>query len=551
MSSFSAHNRTQIINKLTTTHYDVIVIGGGITGAGIALDASARGLKVAVLEMQDFAAGTSSRSTKLIHGGLRYLKQLEFKLVAEVGKERAIVHRNAPHLAIPQLMLLPIVKGGELGVWSARLGMWVYEKLAGVKQEEWHTVLSKNETLAAEPMLRADNLLGGISFYEYRTDDARLTIEVLKQAVNTDAIALNYSKVIGFEYTQGKVSGVKVQDIFTNETYTVKGNYVVNSSGPWVDVLDKLDDIRMKQAPRKLHITKGVHLVIDAQRLPVKQALYFDTPDKRMIFIIPREGKTYIGTTDTFYSDDIAHPQITHEEQTYLLSCVNNIFPTLKLIDADVESTWAGLRPLIRKEGKGPSEISRKDEMFVSARGLITIAGGKLTGYRKMAQRVVDLIATQIKTNTAVTLAECTTQDIALAGTVVTDKFDTVVQTKTQQGVALGLTAAEAHQLIYRYGTNVDALFTIVRDLNTHPTTPLPIALQAQLMYCIANEMCSTPTDFFIRRTGAIYFDIASVAKYATPVINYMQTVFNWNEPQTLHFTAELNTEVARTKASS
>lgn len=551
MSSFSAHNRTQIISKLTTIHYDVIVIGGGITGAGIALDASARGLKVAVLEMQDFAAGTSSRSTKLIHGGLRYLKQLEFKLVAEVGKERAIVHRNAPHLAIPQLMLLPIVKGGELGVWSARLGMWVYEKLAGVKQEEWHTVLSKNETLAAEPMLRADNLLGGISFYEYRTDDARLTIEVLKQAVNTGAIALNYSKVIGFEYTQGKVSGVKVQDIFTNETYTVKGNYVVNSSGPWVDVLDKLDDIRMKQAPSKLHITKGVHLVIDAQRLPVKQALYFDTPDKRMIFIIPREGKTYIGTTDTFYSDDIAHPQITYEEQTYLLSCVNNIFPTLKLIDADVESTWAGLRPLIRKEGKGPSEISRKDEMFVSARGLITIAGGKLTGYRKMAQRVVDLIATQIKTNTAVALSKCTTQDIALAGTIVTNKFETLVQTKTQQGIALGLTAAEAHQIIYRYGTNVDALFTIVRDLNTHPTTPLPIALQAQLMYCIANEMCTTPTDFFIRRTGAIYFDIASIAKYATPVINYMQTVFNWNEAQTLHFTAELNTEIARTKASS
>src|ERR1051325_11696553 len=171
MPSFSAKNRSSLINEMTQTHFDLLVIGGGITGAGIALDATARGLKVALVEMQDFAAGTSSRSTKLIHGGLRYLKQLELKLVAEVGKERAIVYHNAPHLTKPEPMLLPIIKEGSLGKFSAKIGMWLYEKLAGVKKEEWHRLLSASETILTEPLLRKDNLLGGIHFYEYRTDD--------------------------------------------------------------------------------------------------------------------------------------------------------------------------------------------------------------------------------------------------------------------------------------------------------------------------------------------------------------------------------------------
>ena len=198
--NFSSLNRNTFINQLQQQQFDLLVIGGGITGAGIALDAISRGLSVALIDMQDFSAGTSSRSTKLIHGGLRYLKQLDFKLVAEVGKERKIIHAIAPHLTRPEPMLLPIVKNGSLGKASARIGMWVYEWLAGVKKEEWHKVLSVEETLHLEPLLAKENLLAGILFYEYRTDDARLTIEVLKEAVNKGVVAVNYIKATNFIY---------------------------------------------------------------------------------------------------------------------------------------------------------------------------------------------------------------------------------------------------------------------------------------------------------------------------------------------------------------
>lgn len=525
---FSAKNRSSIIQKLSSTSFDLLVIGGGITGAGIALDAISRGLTVALVDMQDFAAGTSSRSTKLIHGGLRYLKQLDVKLVAEVGKERAIVHRNAPHLAKPEPMLLPIVKGGSLGMFSARIGMWIYEWLAGVKKEEWHKVLTKQEALLAEPLLRSDILLGGIKFYEYRTDDARLTIEVMKEAVSRGALALNYSKALEFIYDKETINGAKIKDVLTDELFTVKANYVVNATGPWVDEVDSLDE---KKNSSKLRITKGVHIVVDGVRLPIKQSLYFDTPDKRMVFLIPREGKTYIGTTDTFYSEDIIHPTFTVADRDYLVSCVNHIFPTIQLDVKDIESSWAGLRPLIQMPGKGPSEISRKDEMFQSVSGLITIAGGKLTGYRKMAERVVDVVAKRIKLNNGKRLQPCSTAAIQLAG----GKIDTTISftdwAKKQElkGIAIGFTKEEAHRLVHRYGSDSTGVYSIAEKLKAASTDALPLFIKSQLLYVIENEMCVTPADFFIRRTGALYFDMAIVTKYIDAVTDYMKAYFNWD----------------------
>ncbi|MES2592978.1 MAG: FAD-dependent oxidoreductase [Bacteroidota bacterium] len=538
MTSFSAKNRSSLINQMSSSTFDLIVIGGGITGAGIALDASARGLKVALIEMQDFAAGTSSRSTKLIHGGLRYLKQLEFKLVAEVGKERAIVHHNAPHLTKPERLLLPIVKDGSLTTFTARLGMTIYEWLAGVKKEEKHIVLNREETIAAEPLLRKDNLLGGILFYEYRTDDARLTIEIIKEAVSKGTIALNYMKAVSFIYSDGKITGIKACDQFNQQIIELKANYIVNATGPWVDEIDDLDK---PDNQHKLHITKGVHIVVDGKKLPLKQSSYFDTHDKRMIFVIPREGKTYIGTTDTFYSGDILNPQVTVEDMTYLLKCVNDIFPSAHLSANDVESNWAGLRPLIQKPGKGPSEISRKDEIFESASGLITIAGGKLTGYRKMAQRIVDLIGKKIKHAEGKAIPNCTTENLTLSGgkTGGAAGFNNFAKSKQNRAQELGLTTAETETLVNRYGSNIDHVFILIEKLKTE-NDPLPILLRAQLHYSIEHEMCSTPTDFFIRRTGALYFDIGTVKAWETPLLIYMKGILNWDDKLTAKFDAEL-----------
>lgn len=518
--------------------FDVLIIGGGITGAGIALDATARGLKVALIEMQDFASGTSGRSTKLIHGGLRYLKQLEFKLVAEVGKEREIIHGIAPHLTKPEHMLLPIVRDGSLGKFSSRIGMWFYEWLAGVKKSELHKVLTIEETIKAEPLLRKDNLLGGIVFYEYRTDDARLTIEVLKEGIDRGALAINYTKATEFIYANDKITGAKVEDRLTNRIYEIKAKYVINATGPWVD---DIDDLEKKYEAHKLHITKGVHIVVDKKKLAIKQSVYFDTHDRRMIFVIPRDEKTYIGTTDTFYEGDLVNPKITTEDKNYLLKCVNNYFPESKLGLADIESGWAGLRPLVNKSGKGPSEISRKDETFFSNSGLIIIAGGKLTGYRKMAQRVVDIVAKKYLHSEKINLTDCTTDKIQLSGGKINKElsFSVFVKSKTAQGLALGLSINETEKLINRYGSNVDELYTVIEKL-TGERSELPILLRAQLIYAIEKEMCVTPADFFIRRTALLYFDIETVKKYKAELSLYMKALLLWDNELVGRFNSEL-----------
>jgi glycerol-3-phosphate dehydrogenase len=538
--NFSSKNRKDFIQNLSNSTFDLLVIGGGITGAGIALDATARGLKVALIEMQDFASGTSGRSTKLIHGGLRYLKQFEFKLVSEIGKEREIIYRNAPHLTKPELMLLPIVKHGSLGKFSSRIGMWLYEWLACVKKEEHHKNLTLEQTLAAEPLLKNNNLLGGILFYEYHTNDARLTLEVIKEAVNRGATAINYTKAISLITEQDVIKGAKVQNMLNGEEFEIKAKYVVNAAGPWVEEINDLDK---KKTNLKLHITKGVHLVVNRKKLSVKQALYFDTHDERMIFVIPRDGKTYIGTTDTFYSGDLQNPKLTTEDRDYLLKCINNYFPENIIRKDDIESGWAGLRPLINKAGKKPSEISRKDEIFISSSGLITIAGGKLTGYRKMAQRTVDVIAEKIRTDEKKNIPECSTAAISLSGGKKINNIEGLIA----QGSVFGFSEAEIILLINRYGSNITELFAIAAQLKTEKNE-LPLFLRTQLKYAVENEMCVSPCDFFIRRTSMLYFEINEVKKWRSALITCMQKMFSWTDELTGKFDLELQTALEETE---
>ena len=388
MTNFSAVNRPFRQRQLTEDIYDLFVIGGGITGAGIALDAATRGLKVALAEMQDFAQGTSSRSTKLVHGGLRYLKQLELKEVAQLGRERAIVYENGPHVTTPLWMLLPFHKGGTFGPLSTSMGLKIYDILAGVKKGERRFMLSADETIAREPLIKKDGLLGGGLYVEYRTDDARLTIEVLKAAVANGTVALNYLKVVAIQTQNGAFTHIAVEDQLTGEQYIVRAKKVVNAAGPWVDNVRKLDDAHAKN---HIVLSKGVHIVFDAADFPLQQAMYFDTEDGRMVFAIPRAGKIYVGTTDDFYQGDPLQLTISKEDKAYLLKAIHYMFPKLELTNEKIESSWAGVRPLIVEEGKGPSEISRKDEIWQSENGIITIAGGKLTGYRKWRKKLSTL----------------------------------------------------------------------------------------------------------------------------------------------------------------
>ncbi|WP_408009798.1 FAD-dependent oxidoreductase [Pseudalkalibacillus sp. A8] len=536
--SFSSRDRIEKLKTMESEEYDVFVIGGGITGAGVALDSATRGMNTALVDMQDFAAGTSSRSTKLVHGGLRYLKQFEIKMVAEVGKERAIVYENGPHVTTPEWMLLPIYKGGTFGRFSTSIGLWVYDFLAGVKRSERRKMLSGDETLEKEPTLKKEGLKGGGYYVEYRTDDARLTIEVIKKGVEHGVNALNYVKVEDFIYDEkGRAVGVILKDQLGSGTYEVRAKKIINAAGPWVDTLRDRD--KSKQG-KTLHLTKGIHLVFDRERFPLQQAIYFDTPDGRMVFAIPRDGKTYVGTTDTTYDSDITTPRMTYEDREYVLNAIDFMFPDLKITAEDVESSWAGLRPLIHEEGKDPSEISRKDEIFISDSGLITIAGGKLTGYRKMAASIVNLVSEQLSEEGFGTYPGCKTKHLPISGGDVggSTNFQAFKKEKAEQGVRLGLDENLAKILVQRYGSNIDHVYDIYTSLEDEGS--MPKYLQAILQYSIDTEMASKPIDFFIRRTGALFFDIEWVYKWRRPVIERMAVQLGWTNEEKQRYEAEL-----------
>lgn len=521
--SFSASQRASFLTQLSQTPCDILIIGGGITGAGIALDASLRGLKVGLVEKKDFASGTSSRSTKLIHGGLRYLKQLEFKLVHETGTERAIIHKNAPHLVKPEDMLLPIIEGGTLGKIGTRLALWVYDTLADVDPEEQFQMLSEAETLESEPLFRKEGLKGGALYTEYRTDDARLTIEVIKTAVSKGATCVNYSEATALLYDKnGKICGAKVRNTLSGESYDIPAKIVVNAAGPWVDSLREKDN---SLQGKRLHLTKGVHIVVNYNLLPIRQAVYFDALDGRMLFVVPRGEKVYIGTTDTNYTGEMHEPSVTKSDVDYLLTAVNRMFPSANIQIADIESSWAGLRPLIHEEGKSPSELSRKDEIFESASGLLSIAGGKLTGFRKMAERIVDMICEKLQNK-----AVCATDKQKLLGGDFANKSEISPYIKLLYGKYGKLQPSMKWivYLVHLYGKQAEQILEIALNLQQKGETDEAACLKAEIQFSLANEMIVNVDDFLVRRTGKLFFDRLNTATIFPAVLAEMGQQLNW-----------------------
>ncbi|MET3655403.1 glycerol-3-phosphate dehydrogenase/oxidase [Sporosarcina psychrophila] len=546
MKKFSYMDRNRVLSGIEGDEYDVIIIGGGITGTGIALDCTTRGLKTLLVEMQDFAAGTSSRSTKLIHGGLRYLKQFEVKMVADVGKERAIVYENAPHVTHPEWMLLPIYKKGTFGKYSTSIGLQVYDFLAGVKRREKRKMLSRDETLKKEPLLKKEGLLGGGYYVEYRTDDARLTIEVAKKAVEKGADLLSYTEMEEFLYTSdARLSGVYIKDMLTGNRFRVNGKKIVNASGPWVEKIIGMD--RKIDGKSLLH-TKGVHIVIDGAKFPLRQPIYFDTPDGRMVFAIPRSGKAYVGTTDTVFEDELQHPQVTVKDKEYLLKCIEFMFPAASVGLDDIESTWSGVRPLIHEAGKGPSEISRKDEVWISETGLITIAGGKLTGYRKMAETVTNLLCKELR-NVGMQSGSSITKDLKLSGGEFNNpkKLPNFITSKAREITSLGISIEDATNIAALYGTNTDVIVNLANEVLKE--TGLPLSITLTLHYAIKHEMILTPVDYFMRRTGTIFFDINWVETWKLSVIDYMAQFMEWTQERKEELTEELELRILEAKA--
>ena len=456
-------SRRQAFEELAQQHFDLLVIGGGITGAGIARDAALRGLKVALLEKSDFGSGTSSKSSKLIHGGLRYLQHAEFGLVFEAVSERTLLLKLAPHLVKPQLFLVPTFKGQYPGRFMLGCGMWMYDALSKFAAPDRHRAYRKKGVQKIEPGLKADGLTGGVTYYDGMTDDARLTLETILDAVRAGAKVLSYARVRGFvEDSTGTVQGVTVSDVLDEtRTTTLFAKVTVNSTGPWSDLVLRL--LRHNQPAPMVRPTKGVHILVDAARLPVQHAVVMTVPkDGRIIFAIPwadpespAASRTVIGTTDTDYHGDPDRVAADAADIDYLLEAANFFFPDSKLIPADVLATWAGLRPLVMpsSDGLDASSVSR-EHRILSRPGLVTIIGGKLTTYRRMAAQLLSEAYKQL----GVTEPPCATLDRPLPGATdwkpPTDDFDPVAEL-TEELVALklpGIDRQVARHLSTTYG---------------------------------------------------------------------------------------------------
>ncbi|MGQ0505563.1 MAG: glycerol-3-phosphate dehydrogenase/oxidase, partial [Myxococcaceae bacterium] len=392
------------LNELGKTTYDLLVIGGGITGCGVARDAALRGLKVALVEKDDFASGTSSKSSKLIHGGVRYLEHAQFKLVFEGTNERALLLRLAPHLVRPLKFMMPAYKESRPGLIKLDVGLWIYDALSKFRPFPVHKTYRAKALQTLEPLLNQESLKGSIVYHDCMTDDARLTLENAIDARALGARVLNHARVEKMtKDAQGRFDGAQVVCAESGKRVLVKAKVLLSGAGPWTDQVRK-----MAGHSGFLKPTKGIHLIVDRARLPIHHALVMlARRDHRVTFAIPWEDRTVLGTTDTFFDGNPDKVYATRDDVQYMLETANHYYPTASLKLEDVLSTWAGLRPLVAPESGSvdTSDISREHHILDEP-GLVTVAGGKLTTYRRIAAEAVDKVVKQLGKPVASSTAE-------------------------------------------------------------------------------------------------------------------------------------------------
>jgi len=504
-----------MLARLADEEFDVVVIGGGITGVGCALDAQTRGLRTALVERGDFAIGTSSRSSKLVHGGVRYLQQREFGLVYEALHERQLALRNAPHLVHVLPFLIPILtRDGIVDRRIARLlggALWTYDLTGGLRIRKAHERATRDEALALCPTLNPSHLASAYVYYDAQADDARLTLAVARTAADHGAVVVNHTPVTAItKDAVGRATGVRV--LADGTEITVRARCVVNAAGVWADGIRALDEAH---ATTTMRPAKGIHVTVPRANVRNEVAMVVPVPgDTRTLFVVPWGEHTYIGTTDDDYDGDLDDPQCTHADVRYVLDAMNHAL-TEPLTEADVTGTWAGLRPLLRSGSGKTTDLSRGHGLRVSGAGVVTITGGKLTTYRRMAQDTVD----QVDLVLDAAHRRCRTKRLPIHG-------------------ATGDTAPDpardpigAH-LAGRYGTDaavVRGLADADPDLGVPLVTGLPY-LRAEAVYAVRHEMARTLDDVLDRRTRARMLDRAATAAAAESVARLIASDLGWDD---------------------
>lgn len=518
---------------------DVLVIGGGVTGAGIARDAVRRGLSVALIEQEDLAAGTSSRSSKLVHGGLRYLEQYEFSLVFEAVSERRILMDIAPHLVNPLAFLFPVYEGSKHGLWMIEAGMWLYDGLSLFRTPKRHVRLKPAEIKKEEPALQQAGLKGAPLYYDCATNDARLTLETALDAVKAGATVVTRARAFDLvRDAAGRLIGARVRDVLSGQEKEVRARAVVNATGPWSDKTRTLG--QPDGAPPMLRPTKGVHIVVARDVLPVRNTVVCNHPvDHRVLFAIPWGDRTYIGTTDTDYEGDPRDVHATREDVDYLIAAVNAYFPKHPIDRAHVISTWAGLRPLMAPPATdgsvSESSVSREHQIIVAADGMITIAGGKLTTYRRMAGEVVDTVEKllRLRGELPAALQACSTDKEPLPGAVGWPEDDDHDKVATAISAASDgrLDHERARYLADEYGmVGLDIARRVVAEpALAERLVPGRPEILAQVDHAVEVELAATVADVMARRTQLYYRDHDQGLGAATVVADRMARLLGWS----------------------
>ncbi len=497
---FGPVERLAALDAMAGRPLDLLVVGGGITGCGIARDAALRGLSVGLVEKADFGSGTSSRSSKLVHGGVRYLAYGDVALVRESAHERKALVAIAPHLVHPLPFLFPLYKGDSKAKF--RVGFTMFDKLAGSKPEERHRVLSANQIRERAPALR-EPLTGGFEFMEYITDDARLTLENAISAADHSALVANRAAVTSFLVEEGRLVGARVRDELDGRVREARATVVVNATGPWAEATIGLGD---SPAPRHVLPSKGIHLLFRAERLPLQGALALKSPSGREGFAIRRWSYVYVGTSDVAYDGPLDGPLADRAAIEDVLRMAQECFPSLALTESDVLATWAGLRPLIAEEGKAPRDTSRHDEVWRSPEGLISVVGGKLTTYRRMAERVMVHVGEELGRDLGDSRR---TAEVPLPGGGLGGRDFATFRDHTVTALgARGVSPAAAERISWLYGSRVEDLLRL-GDADPRwlePLAPGSDALRGEVRLAVDNGMAITLADILDRRTGLLLF---------------------------------------------
>lgn len=523
---FSPEGRKAALQGMADEPFDLLIVGGGITGSGLARDATLRGLKVGLVEKQDFAYGTSSRSSKLVHGGIRYLAYGNVGLVRESAQARKVLKHIAPHLVHPLPFLFPLYRGDSMT--KMRVGFWMFDRLAAVSPGEEHKMLKTSEVAAKAPALRGPTI-GGFVYGEYITDDARLTLENAMSAAQHGARVANHAVVVRFLYDQGRVTGARVRDQFDGQEYDVRARVVVNATGPWAE---ETLGLGQSPAPKRLLPSKGVHLLFSAGRLPIEGAVALKSPSGREGFAIRRWGFTYVGTSDVAYHGRLDRPVADRAAVLDVLEMAQDCFPSLNLTEADVVSTWAGLRPLIFEAGKSPRDTSRHDEIWRSPEGLLTIAGGKLTTYRPMAARAMERVAKELGRDLG---DNHRTAEVPLpGGDLEGQDFSTFSEAMTAELQRRGVSAEAAQRITWLYGNRVRDLLAL-GDRDPAWLEPLAAsvpALRGEVRLAIEQEMAGSLTDFMDRRTALLIFSNNHGLAAVDAVSTLMAERLGWSDAE-------------------